>query len=128
MLAIVVSVLATGQTVYGQSSLILAQDRDGVSPRLLTPSEKAALGDPLFNLVLRDHAGETSLAAIQNLIQPDATKRQVFADPFFEFQVGVEFSNKEDDNDSARKAISYQMGLKRTENKGEREESWQQLT
>jgi hypothetical protein len=79
MLAIVVSVLTSRLMVYGQSSLMLTQDRDGVSPRLLTPSEKAALGDPLFNLVLRDHADETSLTAIQNLIQPDATKRQIFA-------------------------------------------------
>ena len=78
-LAFIVSVLAAGGTVYGQGSITQAQDKDRDSPRLLTQNEKDVLGDPLFNLVLRDHADETLLAAIQNLIQPDAAKRQIFA-------------------------------------------------
>lgn len=78
-LATIVLVLAFARAAHGQSSLLLTQDRDGTPPRLLTPAETGLLGDPLFNLVLRDHADATSLEAIQDLIQPDPSKRLIFA-------------------------------------------------
>ena len=38
----------------------------------------AELGDPFFNLVLRNHADVVSLAEIEDLIQPDRSKRDLF--------------------------------------------------
>ena len=59
-------------------TLELKQSSDGGNPQSLTPSERAVLGDPLFTLVLRDHANVTNLAEIERLIQPDVALRQVF--------------------------------------------------
>lgn len=58
--------------------LLLKQDRDGAPAQNLSAAELSSLGDPLFNLVLRDHADATSMSAIEKLIQPDASKRQTF--------------------------------------------------
>src|SRR5436309_11081949 len=67
-------------TAFGQptSTLLLKQDRDGAPAQHLSASEMALLGDPFFNLVLRDKAQTTNLADIEALLQPDASKRQTF--------------------------------------------------
>jgi hypothetical protein len=57
---------------------LMAQDTDRSPVRPLTPAKRDALGDPLFELVLKDHADTTSLDAVENLLQPDRTKRLVF--------------------------------------------------
>lgn len=44
----------------------------------MSADETAQLGDPLFVLALRDHADVTDLGQLENLLQPDASKRQVF--------------------------------------------------
>src|SRR5437762_1209032 len=64
---------------YGQTSpLRFKQERDGVSPAVLTPSELSVLGDPLFNLVLKDKANLVKIADIEATIQPIDTSRQLF--------------------------------------------------
>lgn len=44
----------------------------------MSADETAQLGDPLYVLALRDHADVTGLEQVENLLQPDASKRQVF--------------------------------------------------
>lgn len=58
--------------------LLLLQERDNAPARNLTAAELSSLGDPLFKLVLRNKAGTVSLAEVENLLQPDRTKRDVF--------------------------------------------------
>lgn len=58
--------------------LLLKQDRDGTPAQNLSAAEFSSLGDPFFNLVLKDNAGATSLSAIETLLQPDAAQRQTF--------------------------------------------------
>ena len=48
---------------------LLKQERNGASTQKLTAGELASLGDPLFNLVLKDHADVTNLSEIENLIK-----------------------------------------------------------
>lgn len=59
-------------------SLSLKQDREGSPAINLSGTEFATLGDPFFNLVLKEHADVLSVSEILNLIQPDATKRELF--------------------------------------------------
>jgi hypothetical protein len=56
----------------------LAQDSDQIAPRGIAPSELASLGDPLFKLLLGQHADETRFDEIASLIQPDVGKRELF--------------------------------------------------
>ena len=66
-------------TAYGQTSpLRFKQERDGVSPTVLTPSELSVLGDPLFNLVLKDKANLVKPADIEAAIQPIDSLRRLF--------------------------------------------------
>lgn len=48
---------------------LLRQERNGVIPQKMTAEELASLGDPLFNLVLKEHADVTNLTEIENLIK-----------------------------------------------------------
>lgn len=54
------------------------QKADGAKLTALTASEFAALGDPLFNLVLKDKANLTKLVDVQAAIQPDDAMRRLF--------------------------------------------------
>src|SRR5262249_42626799 len=64
---------------HGQTSpLRFKQERDDTAPTLLTPAELSVLGDPLFNLVLKDKANLVKLADIEAALQPDATRRRLF--------------------------------------------------
>jgi hypothetical protein len=59
-------------------SALRKQAKDNAPTQNLSASELAALGDPLFNLVLKDNPGITNLAKIEDLIQPDPNKRSTF--------------------------------------------------
>src|SRR5580765_1573523 len=54
------------------------QLRDGEPAQQMTAAEFAALRDPLFLLVLKDHADLIRLSQIEDRLQPDPKKRQVF--------------------------------------------------
>ena len=58
--------------------LQLKQLKDREPARSLTAVEFASLGDPLFLLVLKERADVTNLGILEELIQPDLSKRQVF--------------------------------------------------
>src|SRR5687767_7622870 len=60
------------------ATLLLKQARDGVPGQHLTAAELATLGDPLFILLLRDHADVVEYDKVEDLIQPDKSKRQTF--------------------------------------------------
>jgi hypothetical protein len=60
------------------SPLGFKQKSDTAQVTALKASEFAALGDPLFNLVLKDKANLTKLVDVQSAIQPDDTKRSLF--------------------------------------------------
>ena len=72
---VVVSKLALAQ-IPTEVLLYQKSDFDSVEP--LTSEQRDSLADPLFNLVLKDHADITSLSAIENLLQPDEDKRKTF--------------------------------------------------
>lgn len=55
-----------------------AQDREGGNIRPITSAELVTLSDPLFHLLLNEHADERSFEEIERLIQPDAAKRHLF--------------------------------------------------
>lgn len=48
---------------------LLKQERNGLRPQKMTTEELAPLGDPLFNLVLKEHADITNLSEIEALIK-----------------------------------------------------------
>lgn len=61
------------------TGVLLQQKSDSTPVESLTDQERAALADPLFNLVLKDHADVINLSDLEDLIQPDKAKRQTFA-------------------------------------------------
>jgi len=58
-------------------SLAFQQLGSQVEP--IDTSELSQLGDPFFNLVLKQDAQITSLTALEELIQPDAEQRKIYA-------------------------------------------------
>jgi hypothetical protein len=50
------------------SNDVLKQERNGVEAKKLTSEEMSSLGDPFFNLVLKNHADVTDLTEIERLI------------------------------------------------------------
>jgi hypothetical protein len=74
-----VVVLLVAVSVAAQNSpLRLKQDRDGAPAQTLSMPEFASLGDPLFNLVLKDKANLVKLSDVEHAIQPDPSKRRLF--------------------------------------------------
>jgi hypothetical protein len=59
-------------------SLQLKQLRNNAPAELLSTAELKALDDPLFKIVLAEHADKTSLKEVEELLQPDPTKRRLF--------------------------------------------------
>ena len=57
---------------------MLFQESDSSEPRSLPASERARLGDPFFNLVLKDNAQFTNVENIFDLIQPNVDQRDIF--------------------------------------------------
>ncbi|MBW3600213.1 MAG: hypothetical protein KY475_23435, partial [Planctomycetes bacterium] len=54
------------------------QERDSSPLQALSAAEFATLGDPLFNLVLKDKSHVTKLSEIESLLQPEIAKRATF--------------------------------------------------
>ena len=59
-------------------TLMLSQESDSSKPDSLAASERARLGDPFFNLVLKDHAQVTNVEKIFDLVQPNIKQRAIF--------------------------------------------------
>ena len=79
MYQLVFGIILFARIAVGQPQpILLAQARDNEPARNLTGGEFAALGDPFFLLVLKDHVDAVTLADIERFLQPDATKRQLF--------------------------------------------------
>ena len=74
LLWLVVNVLVRAQS----SPLQFMQATDSSAPVPLNASERAQLGDPMFNLVLRNHANVVTLSGVQGLIQPNVANRELF--------------------------------------------------
>jgi len=75
---LVILIAQTAGPVTAQAVLPLSQERDGAPARNLTTAEFNALGDPFFNLVLREHADVIKLSEIENLLKPERQNRHVF--------------------------------------------------
>lgn len=72
-------VLVAPGFAYAQSSTLqFKQTRNESQPKLLTAAEIADLGDPFFNLLLKDKADKVTLTDVQNAIQPNAANRHLF--------------------------------------------------
>jgi hypothetical protein len=57
---------------------IFRQARDLSTPEPLTKAEASSLGDPFFNLVLKDHPAIANLKEIEDLLQPMPAQRKIF--------------------------------------------------
>ncbi len=73
-----VMILSAAVSAAQNSPLQWSQNRDGAPADALSAADFASLGDPLFNLVLRDKAHLVKLSEIEQAIQPDSTKRRLF--------------------------------------------------
>src|SRR5207249_1356215 len=54
------------------------QARDGAALEVLSAAEIATLGDPLFNLLLKDRADVVKLSEVEAAIQGNVSDRRVF--------------------------------------------------
>ena len=70
-------VIAACSWTRAEQTLSLKQVRDGAPAISLSGRELAELGDAFFNLVLKDHADVVALSQVENLLQPDASKRKL---------------------------------------------------
>jgi hypothetical protein len=70
-------VILAGSSPSSQSA-IRRQATDGASPQPMSAAELAELGDPMFLLVLKDHAQEVELDAIEPLVLGPSGKRNLF--------------------------------------------------
>lgn len=78
---VLLSAFVMGTTLaYAQSTggRLLKQSTESSPVQPLTATELADLGDPFFNLVLKDRADATNLATIEALIQPNDKLRETF--------------------------------------------------
>lgn len=72
------SVLLMAMSAQGAQTLSLKQRINNQPAELMSTAELSNLADPFFNIVLKNKADVVSLSGIENLIQPDASKRKVF--------------------------------------------------
>jgi hypothetical protein len=78
-LSITAAVFLTWTLLAQDPPVLLKQEREGAPATNLSGAERATLGDPFFELVLKARAdAATTLSAIENLLQPDAAERQTF--------------------------------------------------
>lgn len=80
LLSLLLTIALASKPAFAQIStgVLLHQKSDSSSVEPLSSQQRDKLADPFFNLVLRDHADITNLSALEELIQPDKTKRQAF--------------------------------------------------
>jgi hypothetical protein len=76
--AVLACLAAAGHDGRAQAADVRFQAAEGVAPRQLTQDEKDKLQDPLFRLVLNQHADVIKLTEVERLIQPDPAKRRIF--------------------------------------------------
>lgn len=74
----VVAVLIVCTRIAGQQPLLLKQTHNGTPAVNLTSAELVSLGDPFFELVLRQRPDVTLLSDIENLLQPNTANRVTF--------------------------------------------------
>ena len=60
------------------TNLLKKQFRDSDTPIAMTAEERAQLGDPLFELVLKDHPGDIKLDQVEQRLQADPKRRDLF--------------------------------------------------
>src|SRR5439155_22210024 len=76
---IALAVLSVGiYALAEREAVLLKQMKDNASAERMSQTELALLGDPLFNLVLKDNADLTNLQKIEELIQPEPKQRSTF--------------------------------------------------
>jgi hypothetical protein len=80
LLSLLLAIALVSKPAFAQVStgVLLHQKSDSSPVEPLSPQQRDTLADPLFNLVLKDHADVTSLPALEDLIQPNKTERQTF--------------------------------------------------
>ncbi len=79
LLSLTLAVGLVAEPAFAQdSAALLRQDANASPVRPLTPEERSELGDPFFNLVLKEGADATSLSEVEALIQPSASQRHTF--------------------------------------------------
>lgn len=78
ILAVLTIVSLSSSPLGAGETLKLKQERDGGPVVNLSDTEFRELGDPLFNLVLKEHADVVSLSGIQDLLQPTKSDRNLF--------------------------------------------------
>lgn len=65
-------------SAFAQSTSLLQQEREGATVEPMSPEQLESLGDPLFNLVLKERTDVTNLAELEKLIKGDDGQEQVF--------------------------------------------------
>jgi len=80
LLSLILAIALVSKPALAQVStgVLLHQKSDSSPVEPLSPQQRDTLADPFFNLVLKDRADVTSLSVLEDLIQPDKTKRQTF--------------------------------------------------
>jgi hypothetical protein len=80
LLSLILAIILVSKPAFAQVPTgVLLQQKSDLSPvEPLSPQQRDTLADPFFNLVLKDRADVTSLSELEDLIQPDKTKRQTF--------------------------------------------------
>jgi len=74
----IVWVISICSTVCAQDQRLFKQQSNSSAVELLSTSERSELDDPLFTLVLKDHADAVNLKEILDLLQPDGDERRLF--------------------------------------------------
>ncbi|ARV57429.1 hypothetical protein BZZ01_01200 [Nostocales cyanobacterium HT-58-2] len=79
-ITLLLSFLLSTKLAYAQAAPVslLEQKREGAKVEQIPSSTLATLGDPLFKLVLKDHADVTNLAEIEKLIKGAAGREETF--------------------------------------------------
>ncbi len=70
--------LAADAVSQGLNGFALKQPHEGEPAQILSAAERGQLGDPVFNLVLKEHADVVDFGKIEELIQPDVRERHTF--------------------------------------------------
>ncbi|NJK67753.1 MAG: hypothetical protein HC941_15560 [Microcoleus sp. SU_5_3] len=80
LLSLILAILLVSKPAFAQvpTGVLLHQKSNSSPVEPLSSQQRDALADPFFNLVLKERADATSLSELEDLIQPDKTKRETF--------------------------------------------------
>lgn len=94
---LILTILLWGTPALAQSAgvTLLKQEKNGLQPQMMNTEELASLGDPLFNLVLKEHADITNLTEIEALIKGEEST----------FVVDEKIADATPNRDNTRRAI-----------------------